>query len=118
MKGLNLNPFYLKCNNCGNSVKKISKFKDLIFKKDLICQKCQSKFESSKFFLFFVRILNALNIVFVFIFAYYAQKFLFPNTDEMKLVSFAIGIFLYLIIMIFLNCLIPYKNTNLKAQGE
>ena len=110
--------FYLKCTNCNNHIKKISKFKDLIFKKDLVCQKCNNKFMPSKIFKFFIEIISAVNIILVFIFAYYTQKFLFPNIDKMKLVSFIIGIFLYLTILIFLNYLIPYKNTNLKIQGE
>ena len=114
----NCSIFYMKCTNCDKNIKRISKFRDLIFKKDLVCQNCNNKFAPNKILKFFIEIISAINIVLVFVFAYYSQKFLFPNIDKMKLISFVIGIFLYFAILIFLNYLIPYKNTNLKLQGK
>lgn len=104
----------MKCEYCNYKIKKISNFKSLFFQQNLICQKCKNIYKPSKIFKFFVQILSGLNIVLIFIFAYYIQDIFFKNTEQMRLFSFIFGIFLYLIILIILTILTPYKKIKEK----
>lgn len=92
---------YFKCPNCGNEIKKISKFKDLFVKKNLVCENCNSDFKPSWFFTFLVDSFTTLSIIIVVIFAYFANEVIFPNSDKMYLVSHIIGTVLYLIASAF-----------------
>ncbi len=105
-----MNLLYFKCTNCSNKIKKISKFKDLFVKKNLVCENCKSEFKPSGFFTFLVDSFTTLSIIIVVIFAYFANEVIFPNSDKMYLVSYIIGTVLYLIASAFLTYLIPYKK--------
>lgn len=101
---------YFKCTNCGNEIKKISKFKDLFIKRNLVCENCKSEFKPSRFFAFLIDGFETLWLVIVIVFAHFTQKILFSNSDDAFLVSVAIGTVLYLIVSAFLTYLIPYKK--------
>lgn len=101
---------YFKCTNCGNEIKKISKFKDLFVKRNLVCKNCKSEFKPSGFFTFWVENITFLSPVIVIVFAHFTQEILFSNVDGTFLVSVAIGTVLYLIASAFLTYLIPYKK--------
>ncbi|PSM52671.1 putative membrane protein [Campylobacter blaseri] len=115
-KKQSINLLYFNCPVCGNKIKKISKFGDLFTKKNLTCENCKSEFKPSGFFTFWVENFTFLSPVIVIIFAYFGQKILFPNSDKMYLVSYIIGIVLYLIVSIFLTYLIPYKKIKNKEN--